>query len=1219
MNVAADEESGVTTNTKTFEIPVTYTVVDEENSTDVVLEGNSPVEMVKSNVDAETIVSELIKTGSKVQSNLTEEQKEAIKDGASTKIVLVVSDSAASEKDKNTVNKVIEQSSLNPILLMDIELLCTVTKNDIQIQDAKNITETESEITISVKVPDEYINTDGSIKREYHIVRLHYNESGIAETEVIPATFDSATKMITFKTNKFSLYGIAYKDTKVESEYVYIPSKNKKPVVNTFGLNISVTNGLKFNKDNTESSFSLLMDNNDFDGKVASVTVSGLELVSEKGDKVTLNVDYDSSTLYLGGEYPINVQIVDDAKKTGVYKGTLKVTVHYKEGVALVGDTVYQDLQEAFNGCASDSTVILLKNIKPSGDLQIGTGAKNINFNTNGKTVDGGDYQVYTAGDGLITIYGGGIIKNNNTSQTADHAPLKIFSGSNVVLDGVSIEGLYCGVKNSGNLTVKKANITAETFGIGLFENGITTIGQNSTDNDIIVRAKEQAIAVAAVTGKPGMVANVYGGLFETAGTDWDDCPVYWAGHGTINVYGGTFKNVTSSTGAAGILQKNGTVNISDGVFEAKDGIKIVAQVDSTEITTSIVGGNFTGTRSGIYIDASNSTYMGQLTKYGITIDGSDTTPTFIGGTKGAIYAKIDGLGNRKLMSINGGVFSSDPTNYVVNALVKQNANGTYTVESLSTDADGNYLINDVDDLILFEKIVNEGGFGFDGKTVKLTSDISLQDKEWTPVGINADGASKFRGIFDGQNHIISKMTINQGSDYHAAGFFGALNGTVKNIVFENATATNISAPNSKGNTDNGTAVVAGSIYTSGTIENVKVKNSFVSGNRYVGGISGYTYGSVKECTVENTNLIVTPDDLTGSYDNGDKAGGIVGAFWHENTYEISGNTVSNVTITGYRDLGGIAGYANGNVINNTVNGLKIVQDYSILTTARTTVEGIVGRHDGFEVDNSNSTSNVSIEVNNIITDEQFGATLKNKTANNIVVNLAGNVKYDITPWIGGNGTMGSAKTNTITINGNSHAITFNNIDNDWNGIYIANEDALLTINNANLTNSGYNDGPWNRHDIYFQCKAVLNNIVSDKSIAVAKDSTLNNVNISDDRATDDYLLWIQACGETVNVIDCNMLNEKTTGTTRGIKIADQYVDSPSLIVLNVSGTKFVTTKKAAVLVTSTAGATINWRDENNISGVVADSVNAVWNDADRTAAWDLVTVTGCTKAQEQN
>ena len=273
------------------------------------------------------------------------------------------------------------------------------------------------------------------------------------------------------------------------------------------------------------------------------------------------------------------------------------------------------------------------------------------------------------------------------------------------------------------------------------------------------------------------------------------------------------------------------------------------------------------------------------------------------------------------------------------------------------------------------------------------------------------------------------------------------------------------------------------------------------------------------------------------------------------------------------------------------------------------------------EISVSNALGSLDISGATYIFDVSNNEMLKTalkQNLPNIVINLNADVTYDVTPWIHGNGTMGGDNTKSITINGNNHTLTFNNINKDWNGIYIKNEGAVLTIDNAKLTNSGLNDGPWNRHDINFHCKVVLNNVTSDKAIAVAKDSTLKNCTISDDRASDDYLLWIQACGETVSVENCTFSNTKTGGsTTRGIVIKDQYIDSPVSVTLNVSGTKFVTTKKAAVLVTNTAGANINWGEGNDISGVTADSTNAVWNDSDRTAAWDSVTVTGCTKVQE--
>ena len=176
-----------------------------------------------------------------------------------------------------------------------------------------------------------------------------------------------------------------------------------------------------------------------------------------------------------------------------------------------------------------------------------------------------------------------------------------------------------------------------------------------------------------------------------------------------------------------------------------------------------------------------------------------------------------------------------------------------------------------------------------------------------------------------------------------------------------------------------------------------------------------------------------------------------------------------------------------------------------------------------------------------------------------------------------------------------------------------------MTISNIKLTNSGYNDGPCNRHDVVFGCEVSLKDVVSDKAIGLKKKSVLEKVTIADTRTTnDDYGLWITAEGQTVTVKDCLLDMVKTNASGRCIKIADQYVTTPQSVVLNVSGTTFKSQKKAAVLVTSTAGADIIWGTGNDITNVAADQTNAVWNDSDRTAAWELITVTGCTKYQEQ-
>ncbi len=248
-----------------------------------------------------------------------------------------------------------------------------------------------------------------------------------------------------------------------------------------------------------------------------------------------------------------------------------------------------------------------------------------------------------------------------------------------------------------------------------------------------------------------------------------------------------------------------------------------------------------------------------------------------------------------------------------------------FTEEELAKDV---LVLNNSADLLGFAKLVNKEGKTFEGKTVQLGADIDMAGIQWIPVGTNADDAKKFKGTFDGKDFTISNLTVEQGAAYHAAGFFGALNGTAKNFTIDGANITSISAVGESGLTDNGTAVVAGSIYNTGLIEGVTVKNATVNGNRYVGGIAGYVYGSIKNCRVESSAITAACDDLTGEWDNGDKVGGIAGFFPQDAQNVIDGCSVANVKVNGYRDLAGIVGWATGTVTNNTVEeGVVVTVD----------------------------------------------------------------------------------------------------------------------------------------------------------------------------------------------------------------------------------------------------------------------------------------------------
>ena len=286
--------------------------------------------------------------------------------------------------------------------------------------------------------------------------------------------------------------------------------------------------------------------------------------------------------------------------------------------------------------------------------------------------------------------------------------------------------------------------------------------------------------------------------------------------------------------------------------------------------------------------------------------------------------------------------------------------------EPATDESNHSITINSAEQLAGLAKMVNEGNT-LSGYTVTLNTDIDLNNQPWTPIGPSGDGMNKFMGTFDGGSHTISNLKVTQEAGYHAAGLFGALNGTVKDLIIDGATIENLSSGPS---TVNGTAVVAGSIYTNGLIDNVTVKNATVQGNRYLGGISGYVYGSITNCSVETIKLVATPDNLTGTPDNGDKVGGIVGYIVKDGSDGTVENcTVNNATIQGYRDIGGIAGCANSFegqevVINGcSVSDITLTQDFTNWYTADvSTIGSIFGR--GYIAEsNANSETDISILV----------------------------------------------------------------------------------------------------------------------------------------------------------------------------------------------------------------------------------------------------------------
>ena len=256
--------------------------------------------------------------------------------------------------------------------------------------------------------------------------------------------------------------------------------------------------------------------------------------------------------------------------------------------------------------------------------------------------------------------------------------------------------------------------------------------------------------------------------------------------------------------------------------------------------------------------------------------------------TKGNISHEFTSVPVQKNYRTNiiGNLISST-TDFIVE--VNDNWAGDYTEEYVAPGirlVNGVYEITSEEGLWSFAELVNggtkAGGKSFEGKTVKLTCDIDLENEPWTPIG-------EFYGTFDGNEKTIKNLNV--------------------------------------------TAVKQAALFASvhGDIENLKIDGASINAKGRSAAIVGYLYGNVRNCEVNNAEITLSVSENDDEFYDGDKAGALVGYLAESGKgYEISGNKASNITITGYRDLGGLVGAAHhSNISGNTIDNVVITVDNS--------------------------------------------------------------------------------------------------------------------------------------------------------------------------------------------------------------------------------------------------------------------------------------------------
>ena len=318
----------------------------------------------------------------------------------------------------------------------------------------------------------------------------------------------------------------------------------------------------------------------------------------------------------------------------------------------------------------------------------------------------------------------------------------------------------------------------------------------------------------------------------------------------------------------------------------------------------------------------SGSTYVGKM--FGSTANylnngkvyvSSDVTKSGSGGYDGRIYDSSKhyiGMLDDVIDTYYGGAENDYYFDFVNGnlELVKVNDNTFNTTISGSGTATDPYIL-------ATEKDFRDAATLLSGLNYfKIANDLDISTFDYFyNLGTNRN---PFSGYLDGNNKIISNMHLNGGKN---GGFVGVISsGSIKDLTINSSTVKYIyGEANLFSNDASKTGLLVGFAGNNVNIDNISIgSNQSVTGYTCVGGVIGYLGSNSKL-----TNLLPV-DNITvkGSFDN---TGGIVGQSLAGST--LDGIVISNSTIIGANNTGGVVGHVAGTITNTVVNNISVTGD----------------------------------------------------------------------------------------------------------------------------------------------------------------------------------------------------------------------------------------------------------------------------------------------------
>ena len=526
------------------------------------------------------------------------------------------------------------------------------------------------------------------------------------------------------------------------------------------------------------------------EGKVAKVSISGgtvngtLGTYTYGNGLIPIEDPAKATIAVTGGTFSKDPSkyVVENSGVTPNGDGTFGVAKAY---LAKVGDTSYYTMDEAFKAqTASGEPIVLLRDYTTGSAFPSGSIDRTVDLNGHTWTCTGTDansaaFEINYS-DVTLTVKNGKVVSSQLVGliPSAMGGTIK-YDNSSLVFDGVVMTTTaHSGIETNGNNT-----------------NDTVTL-RNSTLN----------------------VPNGFGIYFPSSGTLTIDNSVINAKTMGVQVCSGSL-NISGAETAITVSGDGIDKTINDGAIEDGAAISIVNRIGYKGLDEiKVEGGTFTANGTNAAVKA---------------YDWDNTNKTESDFTQAA------------KVSVSGGTFSSevDKSLCAKGYIPTKNADGTYGVkegaDGYVEDENGNVTISTAEGLFYFAKKVNAGN-NFAGKTVTLSNNIDLNDELWTPIGIYGTQATWFKGTFDGQNHAVTGLKVEE-SRKNGVGFFGKVyTGTIKNLTVEGSVSTS-------------NCTYVGGIVGHGyaTITNCTFKGSVGSTDTMqVGGIAGSGGFTVTDCSV---------------------------------------------------------------------------------------------------------------------------------------------------------------------------------------------------------------------------------------------------------------------------------------------------------------------------------------------------------------------------------